>query len=131
MRNVKVFSKLIKIMKIAKHESFCQIFRVFFDMRKLIPLKVFALKVHNSVQVFSLINCVPLSIVVHSLSSLCNTSNNRNETNPAFYFGVLLNNYSFFIYIYTKVVIFNNKIQLYHPIVVHNFNSPFVTVGFL
>ena len=89
-------------MKIAKRESFCQIFRVFFDMRKLIPLKVSALKVHNSVQVFSLINCVPLSIVVHSLSSLCNTSNNRNETNPAFYFGVLLNNYSFFIYIYTQ-----------------------------
>ena len=96
MRNVKVFSKLIKIMKIAKRESFCQIFRVFFDMRKLIPLKVSALKVHNSVQVFSLINCVPLSIVVHSLISLCNTSYNRNETNPDFYFGVLLNNYSIY-----------------------------------
>ena len=126
MRNVKVF-QTHKNYENRQTRKFLSLFRVFFDMRKLIPLKVSALKVHNSVQVFSLINCVPL----HSLSSLCNTSNNRNETNPAFYFGVLLNNYSFFIYIYTKVVIFNNKIQLYHPIVVHNFNSPFVTVGFL
>jgi len=31
--------------KIAKHETFCQIFCVFFDTRMLMPAKVFALRV--------------------------------------------------------------------------------------
>ena len=43
----KVFSAKF-VPKIAKRESFCQIFRVFFDTRKLMPAKVSAPKVETN-----------------------------------------------------------------------------------